>query len=614
MPGVLGAPTLIEVSRAPGVSDSEYIDALEDMYLEAKQHKGNLRAEWQRNYRLINNRAASATPVAAGVRANELAPAIDARIGWMLDQEITCSITPACDPFSLFALSQNTLAAQLEAIINANYATQHWYTQVVQMLWHSALYGMGVLKIGWDAGLDDGLGNVVMNATNPWCLYLDPFAATLDDAQHIFEVHTMTLSEMERRFPGVSESLIADAVKMGEAGSDHIPPNEMSSRQKGNWLIPVDAGQGATTWGPPGGAPRHLAQQTKGVNVYECWRRENLRLTRPIIDPGTGEETEQEIVVDRWRVTVWSGNKILLDELAENIFGFDRHPYVRYVDIETGDLYGSPIMRDLAPCQLAMNQLLAMGQNNIIFTGNPMFVGIKGSGVDRASFTARPGEVLEVNGGANSQGQRPDWLSPPNLPQSLMEFIMFWRDEIERISGLEGGQRGSIPSGRATGDQVKASQEAGFVRVRAAMRNLESTLSKAYEMIAHLICANYDTQRFVAIVGKDGDSTSIRLAAQHFYSPNGETDDKGKLLVAPLRFSLTVNAGSQKPTSRGARIQEAKDLKAMDAVDDLFVLEAYQVAHADAVLARKQAEDQQKAQIAAAQHAQAKGPGQGHPH
>jgi len=603
---------MIQVGRDPAVSDATYIDYLEDMYLESKQHKGSLGAEWKRNYRLVNNRAASATPVAAGVRANELAPAIDSRIGWMLDQEITCSITPACDPFSLFAIPQNTLAAQLEAVINANFATQHWYTQVVQMLWHSALYGMGILKVGWDAGMEEGLGNVVLNATNPWCIYLDPWASTLDDAQYIFEVHTMTLTEIERRFPEVSASLIASAVSMGEANSDHIPPNEMSSRQKGSWLIPVDAGQGPTTWGPPGGAPRHVASQTKGVNVYECWRRENLRVTREGTDPTVDEE---EVVVDRWRVTVWSGNHILLDDLAENIFGFDRHPYCRYVDIETGDLYGSPIMRDLAPCQLAMNQLLAMGQNNIIFTGNPMFVGIKGSGVDRASFVARPGQVLEVNGGANTaSGQRPDWLSPPNLPQSLMEFVMFWREEIERISGIQGSQKGEVPSGRATDKQVSASQEAGFVRVRAAMRNLETCLSTAYELIAQLICTNYDTQRFVAIVGQDGESNSIRLAAQHFYSPNGEVDEKGKLKIQPLRFALTVNAGSQKPTSRSARIQEAMQLKQADCVDDLFVLQAYQVAHADSVLARKQAEDQQKAAIAHAQPQQAKGPGTGHAH
>jgi hypothetical protein len=614
VPGVIATPTYIQVTRDPIVDDVTYIDRMVDMYQEAKQHKSHLAGEWRRNLRLVTNRAASATPVAAGVRANEVAATIDARIGWMLDQEITCSITAACDPYSLFALSQMTLATQLEAVINSNFATQHWYTQVAQMLWHASLYGMGVMKVGWDAGMEGGLGNVVMNATNPWCLYLDPWAASLDDAQYIFEVHTMTLNEIERRFPGVSEALIDSAYRRGDQTTDHIPPNELSARQRAAWLIPVDAGEGATTWGPAGGAPRHIGFQTKGINVYECWRRENLRMTRPVMDPGTGEVHDEEVVVDRWRVTVYAGNHVLLDELAENLFGFDRHPYVRYVDTEMGELYGAPIMRDLAPCQLALNQLLAMAQNNVIFTGNPMLVAVKGSGVDRSSFTAQPGRVFDVNAGAQAQGQRPDWLSPPNLPSSVMELIQLWREEIERLSGLQGSQRGEVPSGRATDKQVAATQEAGFVRIRSAVRNLEACLSRCYEMAANLICLNYDTQRFVAIVGADGEASSVRLAAQHFYGATGEKDAKGKLKIQPLRFALTVNAGSQKPTSRGARMQEALNLKAADVVDDLFVLEAARVPHAEAVLSRKHAEDQAKAQAAAAAHQQARGPGTGHPH
>jgi len=124
-------------------------------------------------------------------------------------------------------------------------------------------------------------------------------------------------------------------------------------------------------------------------------------------------------------------------------------------------------------------------------------------------------------------------------------------------------------------------------------------MRKAGELLANLVIINYDTPRFVAIVGQEGESTSIRLAAQHFYAPT--SDAKGKVTFAPMRFAITVNAGSSKPTSRAARIAEANTLKQMGVVDDLFVLQAYRVSHAQDVKRRTDLQRQQMAQIAQAE-------------
>ena len=84
-----------------------------------------------------------------------------------------------------------------------------------------------------------------------------------------------------------------------------------------------------------------------------------------------------------------------------------------------------------------------------------------------------------------------------------------------------------------------------------------------------------------------------------------------------MRYTLTVNAGSAKPTSRAARIQEAIQLKAMNVVDDQYVLQAFQVSHWQQVLQRKQAQMQAEATVAAlvgGGKGEPHGPGQGHPH
>lgn len=601
--------TLVEVSNPPRYDEWAMVERLRMLYTTARQARGTLRKEWERNYRLTMNRISSALPAAAGVRANETFPTITARVGWMTDQEITCSVTPAGDPFSPYFSVMTMLGEQLEAVVNSLFTTDQWYAEVVKMLWDSAICGCGFLKAAWDQGLTAGLGNVALRRVSPWCFYVDPVATCLEDAEYLIEVHTMTPAEIERRYPSVAARLIEEAAMVGGTTRDHLAPRQTQNQQGSRTdLIPINAGTGPTTFGPPGGAGRTQGQNTpyRAVDVYECWIKENYLESVVPADPTHPRRTA---VVSEWRVIVHSGGRILLDEIASNLFHSNRHPYVRYVDVESGTFWGSAIVRDIGPCQIALNRLLGLAQNNIEYTGNPIFIGVKGSGMDRSTFVNRPGRIYDVNGGPNAQSQSPKWLDPPSLPAQLLPFLEFWKNEIYSIAGLQGGQRGEIPSGRATDRQVSATQEAGFIRIRTAQRNLELTLRKAFELVCNLVVLNYDVARTVAIVGAEGETASLRLAANHFYCPGPKGSE-------PLRFSLLVNAGATKPTSRGARIAEAVQLKQLNVVDDQYVLQAFRVSHWQSVLQRKQEQERQELMLAelTGKKPEPRGPGTGHEH
>lgn len=602
---------LVQITNRPKYTGPAVAEQLSQMYNIAKQARSQPSQEWKRNFRLTMNRVATALPAAQGVRANEVYPTIDARIAWMTDQEIACSVTPAADPYSPFYDTLDMLGEQLEVIINSVYATNQWYAEVNKMLWDAAMYGAGFLKAGWDQALTDGYGQVTAKQVSPWCLYIDPRATDLTDAEFIIEAHTMSPAEIERRYPSVAKKMVERAMLSGHVNQTSQVPNQYDRGQgKPTDLIPINAGQGPTTWGPPGGAGQTPQNNSpyRDVTVYECWIKENYAETVHPADPTLPPEV---VVVSEWRVIVYAGSEILLDEMASNLFHTNRHPYVRYVDTETGTFWGSALVRDLGPCQVALNRLVALAQNNTEYTGNPIFVGVKGSGMDRSTFRNRPGQIYDVDGGQGTQNRQPHWLEPPNLPSLLQWLVGWWRTEMERIAGLQGGQRGEIPSGRATDKQVSATQEAGFVRIRSAQRNLEMTLRKLFELCANLVIINYDVPRTVAIVGPEGQANSVRLAANHFYDPSSP---KGP---APMRFSLTVAAGASKPTSRQARLQEALMLHQQGAVDDQFLLQAARVPHYQQVLARTQQQKQLAAEqkaLAGGPKGQPKGPGTGHSH
>jgi hypothetical protein len=216
---------------------------------------------------------------------------------------------------------------------------------------------------------------------------------------------------------------------------------------------------------------------------------------------------------------------------------------------------------------------------------------------------------------ANSQGAKPMWMEPPKLSSDVWQGLSYWKQCMENISGLSGVSKGQQPAGRQAQQTVQSTQEAGFVRIRGSLRNLERSLTEQYNLLAHLAIQNYDTPRVMAIVGEDGANSAIRLAARHFYTPSPDG-------AQPMKFSMQIMAGSGNPTSRQARIAEADALLAMHAIDRQAVLQTHNFPHWQDIEQRMEQKEQQQQQMmamAAAQKgsggsAQPTGPGTGHPH
>jgi hypothetical protein len=222
--------------------------------------------------------------------------------------------------------------------------------------------------------------------------------------------------------------------------------------------------------------------------------------------------------------------------------------------------------------------------------GNPMFMDVAGSGMERTAVTNKPGMRFQLSAAAAQQNMKPDWLSPPPLPPAITQLIEFAIQRMENIAGLSGVTKGQQPQGRQAAQTTQAVQESSFVSIRSSLRNLEATLSELGELLAQLVIQNYDVPRVVAIVGPDGEDTAIRLAAQHFYVPTA----KG---AEPLKYSLLVNAGSANPTSRQARIAEMDALFGMGAVDRQVLLQAHRIPNWQSIESRMEAKEQAAAEM-----------------
>lgn len=591
-------------------------EKLAQLYHLAMTEKKKYQAHWRRNYLLTTNKQYSLdtqSPWTPNVTDSEIFPILSSRIAWMTDQKINAEFAPAALPGDPYAQHIQTLGDHMEQLFTSLFENYGWDREIVMMLWDASQFGAGILKSTWDSGLEEGMGNVALKRVDVWNFYPDPNARDIDTCTYMFEVEKMTFDQIQRRFPSADIEAVKAAELYGNRGDDITRPSQSSSSQYPMAMPGNLPGSTSTTWGLPGQSSRSTDQiLSEGINVFTAWVLENWEETRETTDPTHGDE--ERVVYDEWRCVVYTGNVVLFDELARDLFEMSRHPYVRYVDEEMGEFWPTPIVSHLAPAQVAINRLLASFQGNVELVGNPIFLDVDESGLARTQVVNRPGLRLSMSTRmANSQGAKPMWLEPPKIQADLQNLIQFWISRMENISGLSGVQKGQAPKDRQAAQTTQTQQEAGFVRIRSSVRNLERTLSEAYRLLAHMIIQNYDVPRTVAIVGPDGENSAMLLAAKHFYSPS----IYGK--VAPIKFSLLVMAGADNPTSRQARIAEADALFSLHAIDRPALLEQHAFPHWQTIDKRMKDTEMAMAQAQAAGAAagakgQPKGPGTGHAH
>jgi hypothetical protein len=533
----------------------------------AKNHRRARVDDWQRNYRLVHNRSwgEHRPNWMPSPQVSETYPIVASMVGWMTDQRTGLSVIPAMNPHSPTYEFYSLLARDLELVLRSNWIVNKADIEVEKGLWDALIYGTGFWKVTWDQSRVGGLGDAVLSRVDPFRIYPDPAASNMEECNYIIEARTMSVQELERRWPG-------SKAKVEEGGYEESTVDERDPLHSGKGRAPMANPGGVNgappMWGRPGAgrteASRELREDT-AVTVYEAWLREN--------DHYTNDEGEV-YVEDSWRVVVICGNEVLMDEPAKELWSHGKHPYIKYQMNEMGDFWGLALVDHLRPLQLAINRTLAAIQSNAELIGNPVLVEDARSGLPRTQIVNKPGQRVTKNSGSEV-----DWLKPPEMPNYIGELVKFYIGEMERVSGLSAIVRGATPTGRNAQGVLDSVQEAAFVRVRLALRNLEYALREAGELMAHLITENYTSPRLVSIVGPNGEKSSLALKARHFMVPTEEG-------AVPMRFQMWVQAGSSLPVSRQARAQEADVLFAMGAIDHQAVLEAHEYPNRHEILER----------------------------
>jgi len=534
-----------EKSPAGPRVDFEKVASVRRLFYKARDYRRSMLERWVDNYEITHNRVwqPNSQSWIPSPKVAEIWPTVNALVAWETDVQPSFDIVPLADPNGPNSAELGQIANDLRICLRSAWYQNNFDAELQKILWDGKVYGTGVSKVVWDGSLADGLGDVRLRRVDPFWFYPDPNATDMSDGRFFIEVYELSEDELESRFPGSS-------AKVGTGGTDDFDraPNLLDSNAGGKRPKANPGAIAGTGGGMEYGLPGQGRMRGKDVDsdshfVIEAWTK----------------DTENE-----WYVCIVTGNTVLLEADATDLWSHGQHPYDRYVPVETGEFWGMALVEFLAPIQKSINRLLSAMEHNIWLSGNPVLLEDSRSGLQRTRVTNKPGQRLTIN-----SGTRVEWMNPPQIQPALaMQLISFYVGEIERISGLSAIVRGATPTGRNAQGVLDSVQEAAFVRTRLALRNLEFALRGAGEKASALIAEFYDAPRTVALVGPSGEQSFASLGGKHFYVPTENGD-------LPLRFQLQVKAGSSITTSRAARMSEADTLFAMGAIDEEAVLQAH---------------------------------------
>ena len=538
----------------------ESVQMVRDLFYKARDARRPLVQRWKKWYRVLNNR--TWTPGASWEPTTEIPqiwPIIASMVAWMTDQRPILSTLAGGTAFSPHNDFYDAISKDMNAVLEAAFIEYQEDAEVTRGLWDVATYGIGWQKTMWDATLADGLGDTTFRRCDPFTIYPDPFARSPKDMNHIIEAKIMTLSDVDRAWPGAAKRLGYNHFLEDVDESPHVLDDSVSqTAPRAAMAPPAAGGSHAYQYTRRGNGADVQNREEPVVTVLECWVKSHS--VKPTDDPNVLQ------VTDVWTCYVVCGNILLFEGTAQDVSGHRMHPYDRMVLFDQGEMYGPSLVDFMTSPQESGNRIVSMIERNAILHGNPIMAESPRSLSRGQRKSNRPGTIIKAS------PQEVGWINPPQMhPQMSVSLLGYFESKLESISGMSAIVRGFSPSGRNAQGVLDSVQDAAFVRIRATLRELERTLRGITTKKAANIAEFYTEPRFMAIIGPDGQQTRRALRSRHFYAPPGEEGTR-----VPLRFTVLADAGSQLPTSKQARSAEADTLYALGAIDVLELLKAKQ--------------------------------------
>ena len=404
-------------------------------------------------------------------------------------------------------------------------------------------------QVVWDPEYRDKYGNkgdVRIWSLDPFDVYIDPYATSVQDAEFIIKAVRTSLDSIKKN----PKYKVPD----GLTGSSKLAESEYK---------------------------QFLLQSVKMMGIYQTPSND-----QQILKEAWVKERDENGKV-RIRVTHYldSMQQPLYEELTDED---DLSTFNLYrADINPREVYGESWAKHTIPINRVINALESSKFDYNYRYAKGRIVVDKNSGV--RVVTNEHGSIIEKNRGSEVTSL-PLQPLPSTYDTQLDKMVRYFED----ISGAHDASLGRLPTGVTSGIAIAELKQADATNQDDLVDNLEHFLEDVGMKILSLMAKHYTMPRVMEATGSD--------KPYEYYAVVGESSGKrlkDKYRVGKKDFPLVrlaqknqvrVNIGSWLAFTKEARQKELKELYEMQAIDQKTLLQHLEFGDIDTIMDRSRSE------------------------
>jgi hypothetical protein len=409
-------------------------------------------------------------------------------------------------------------------------------------MWHALKYSVGYWQVLWDEDADGGDGEIAVNVVDPYDLYIDPTARSLDEARYV-------ILAVRRNLDDLKEDSKYDQEEVNKIETDDkLAASDLKAR-----LLQSDRGGLNFSGG---------ATKEGTVIVREHWYWE--------VDEKSDER--------KLMLCTKAGDRVIRKAKDTKL---TQLPFFELQsDVEPLKLYGQGWVKNLIPINRVINRTFSQiaEWNDIMNRGK--WVSDKGAGV--RIINNENGQIIEKKRGFEVN-------QAPISPLSAVAFNLIQQADVyaEDIGGAHDASMGRIPTGAKSGRALEALQIGDSNNLSEVIENTELFLENVYEYILSIAANKYVFARDIVPLTQSGERNYAETIS--VIGENTANQPEGATKI-PEQNYVDVKITSWLAQTGEVRREVLKELYQLQAIDQETLLEGFNIGNVSDVIEKSKKE------------------------
>lgn len=475
-----------------------------------------------------------------------------------------------------------------------------WSSELAYAYLDKMIYRTGYWRIEWDKELNKGLGDVLVQAIDPFMCFPDPYCYDINSPNSRYFIYTepVTVGELKRQYPEKADKLKADMSMVGnilEERREFAAP-EVKATSYEQPMVAAAAGSSGL-------------DSRQALKIH-CWLRDTTTEEYKLERKDGSEQTEERMRFPKGRYIVVAGGELCEDR--ENPYKDGKFPFVRFANNPLPrEFHGISEVEVRKSPQRMLNRLVSHWMNHIELTDNPIWIVDSNAAIDVEDITNEFGMIMEKAPGSEvrREGGQP-------MGAHIFRAYELVLQSLNVVGGVHEAIRGRLETGISSGLMLNSVQEAAQAPVRLQERYSKDALNQAGRLIlSRMLQFSNEPIEFSSTDKSTGETSRMQVSVTPPDEQGQQTANFRKLgsqdqidmisRSVPIKGEpdIKITTGVGMPFAKTVQMDKAITFLKAGMIDREAALKMSDIENWEEILAR--IKEQEAAELQAAQAAEA---------